>query len=72
MIYIVLHISRAFLETQTVKNLPAMQKTDIRSLGWKDPLEKKNDYLLQYYGLENSMDRGTWWATVYGAPKIGT
>ena len=26
---------------QTVKNLPAMQETCVRSLGWEDPLEKK-------------------------------
>ena len=25
---------------QLVKNLPAMQKTWVRSLGWEDPLEK--------------------------------
>ena len=25
---------------QTVKNLPAMQETQIQSLGWEDPLEK--------------------------------
>ena len=25
---------------QTVKNLPAMQETGVRSLGWDDPLEK--------------------------------
>ena len=24
---------------------------------------------LQYSCLENSMDRGTWWATIYGAAK---
>ena len=24
----------------TVKNLPAMQETQVRSLGWEDPLEK--------------------------------
>ena len=24
---------------------------------------------LQYGCLENSMDRGTWWATVHGVPK---
>ena len=30
----------ASLVAQTVKNLPAMQKTWIQSLGWKDPLEK--------------------------------
>ena len=26
--------------TQTVKNLPAMQATQVRSLGWEDPLEE--------------------------------
>ena len=25
---------------QTVKNLPEMQETQVRSLGWEDPLEK--------------------------------
>ena len=25
---------------QMVKNLPAMQKTQVRSLGWEDPLEE--------------------------------
>ena len=28
------------LVSQMVKNLPAMQKTQVRSLGWEDPLEK--------------------------------
>ena len=26
---------------QSVKNLPAMQETWVRSLGWEDPLEKE-------------------------------
>ena len=26
---------------QTIKNLPAMQETQVRSLGWEDPLEKE-------------------------------
>ena len=26
--------------TQTVKNLSAVQETQVRSLGWEDPLEK--------------------------------
>ena len=30
----------ASLVAQTVKNLPAMQETLVRSLGWEDPLEK--------------------------------
>ena len=31
---------RASLVAQTVKNLPAMQETWVRSLGQEDPLEK--------------------------------
>ena len=30
----------ASLVVQMVKNLPAMQDTWVRSLGWEDPLEK--------------------------------
>ena len=29
------------LVAQIVKNLPAMQETQVQSLGWEDPLEKK-------------------------------
>ena len=28
------------LVAQTIKNLPIMQETRVRSLGWEDPLEK--------------------------------
>ena len=31
----------ASLVAQTVKNLPAMQETPVRSLGWEDPPEKR-------------------------------
>ena len=31
---------RASLVAQLVKNLPAMQETQVQSLGWEDPLEK--------------------------------
>ena len=31
----------ASLVAQTVKNLPAVQETWVRSLGWEDPLEKR-------------------------------
>ena len=30
----------ASLVAQTVKNLPAMQETQLQSLGWEDSLEK--------------------------------
>ena len=31
----------ASLMAQKVKNLPAMKKTWVRSLGWEDPMEKE-------------------------------
>ena len=31
----------ASLVAQMVKNLPAMWETQVRSLGWEDPLEKE-------------------------------
>ena len=33
---------------------------------------EKHDNPLQYSCLENSMDRGAWWATVYGVMKSQT
>ena len=27
---------------------------------------------VQYFGLENSMDRGDWWATIHGVAKSQT
>ena len=57
----------ASLVTQMVKNLPAMQETEVQSLGQEDSPGEGNGYPLQYYScLENSMDRGVWRATVHG------
>ena len=50
------------LVAQLVKNPPAMQETRVRSLGWKDPLEKGTASPVQYSGLENSMDCIGQWA----------
>jgi len=33
---------------------------------------KSNGYPFQYSCLENSRDRGAWWATVYGVAKSQT
>ena len=38
---------------QTVKNPPAMQETQVRSLGQEDPLEEGHGSPLQYSCLEN-------------------
>ena len=48
--------TKASQVAQMVKNLPAMQETWIQSLGWEDSPGEGNGYLLQYSGLENSMD----------------
>ena len=57
-----------------VKNLSA-NGGDIRDTGSIPESGKspggRNGYPLQYPCLENSMDRGTWWATVHGLQKIG-
>ena len=54
-----------------VKNLPAMQETQVWSLGQEDPW-RRHDNSLQYSCLENSMDREAWWATVHGVAKSWT
>ena len=43
-----IHILRASLIAQLVKNPPVMQETPVRFLGWEDPLEKGVGYPLQY------------------------
>ena len=41
----------------------------VRSLSREDPLEQEMAILLQYSCLENSMDRGAWWAIAHGAAE---
>ena len=62
---------------QAVKNLPAMQETQIQSLGWGLNLQGRppgeaNGYSFQNSCLEKSMNRGDWWATVHGVTKSWT
>ena len=60
------------LVAQRLKHLPAMQDTQVRSLGWEDPLGEGNGNPLQYSCLENPRDGGAWWAAVYGVAKSWT
>ena len=53
------------------KRLPAMRETWVRSLGWEDRLEKEMATHSSYSCLENSMDRGAWWARVLGHKESG-
>ena len=39
MLFILLYLFRTSLVAQMIKNLPAMRETQVRSLGWEDPLE---------------------------------
>ena len=43
---------------QSVKNPTAMQESQVRSLGWEDPLEKEVATHSSILALENPMDRG--------------
>ena len=60
----------ASLIAQWVKNLPAMQETQIWFLGQEDPLEKENGNPLQYSCLENPTDRGAWQAIGHAVARI--
>ena len=58
-----------FPGSSVVKNPPAMQGTQVKSLGQEDPLEEENGNPLLHSGLGNPMDRGAWQATVHGVAK---
>ena len=58
-----------------VKNLPAnaagIRNVDLIPGGGRSP-EGGHGNRLQYFCLENSMDREAWWATVHGVTKSWT
>ena len=72
MFYKELCTRRASLVTQLVKNLCAMLKTWVRSLGWEDPLEAGMATHSSILAWIIPMDRGAWWATVHGVTKSQT
>ena len=55
-----------------VKNLPAMQETQVRIPGLGRSSGEGNGNPVQCSCLENPMDRGAWWATVHGVIKSHT
>ena len=57
---------------QSVKNLPAMRETWIRSLGWEDPLEEGMATHPRILAQRIPMDREAWRATVHGVTKSQT
>ena len=64
-----------FPGSSVIKNLPA-NAGDIRDVGLIPGLGRspggRNGNPLQYSCLENPMDRGTWWATIYEVAKSWT
>ena len=60
---------RAFLVAQVVKNLLAMQEILVLIPGLGRFPGEGNGNLLQYFCLENSMDRGACQATAHGVSK---
>ena len=54
---------------QTVKDLPAMQETWVRSLDLEDPLEEGMAIRSSILAWRIPIDRGVWQATVHGGCK---
>ena len=54
---------------QMVKNLPTMQETRVRFLGWEDTVEDGMATHSTILAWRIPMDRGTWWATIHGVVK---
>ena len=57
---------------QMIKNLPAVQETWVRFLGWDDPLEKGMAAHSSVLARRIPMDRAAWWAPVHGAAESQT
>ena len=60
------------LVAKKVKNLPAMQEIWVWYSGLGRSPAQRNGNPLQYSCLENSRDRGDWWAKVHGVAKSWT
>ena len=67
-----LRYSWVSLVAQMVKNLPAMQETWVRPLGWQDPLEEGMGTHSSILSWRIPMDRGAWQAAVHGVIKSQT
>ena len=65
--YVSLHVGNvwASMVAKMIKNLPAVQETQVRSLSREDPLEK-------VMATHSSVDRGSGQATVHGVTKSRT
>ena len=55
-----------------IKNLPAVQETQVQSSGQEDPLEKEMATHSSVLARKYPMDRGVWQAVVHGVAKSQT
>ena len=65
----VILVWKDFLVALLVKNLPAVQETRVRFLGWDEPLEQ--EMATHSSTPENPRDRGAWQATIHGVAVVG-
>ena len=57
---------------QMVQSMPAVQETQVRSMGWEDILEKEMATHSSILAWKNPMDGGTWQAAVHRVTKSRT
>ena len=62
--------TRVSLVAQLVKDLPAVQETWFRSLGWENFLENEMATHSSILVWKNLIDREAWWAAVHGVFAI--
>ena len=57
---------------QMVKNLPAVQETQVQSLGWEHPLEKgmATHCSILAWRMRIPVVRGNSWATAMGSHRV--
>ena len=55
-----------------VKNPPAVRETWVKSLSWEDPLKEGMATHSSTLAWRTLMNRGSWWAIVYGVAKNRT
>ena len=65
------HPIQGFPDGSVIRNLPAMQETQVQSLDQEDPWRRKWQPTLVFL-LGNPMDRGAWRAAVHGVAQSWT
>ena len=63
--------SKVSLVARMVKNLPAMQETQVGSLGQEGPLEEEMATHSSILAWRIPMNKGDWGASVHGSQRVG-